>query len=154
MHGDCMQVLYVNMVTAVTIGLMLAAEPAESTVMQRPPRRPSKRLLGKLVIWRIFFVSTLLVVLVVGMFAWGKAEGQPLLQRHAEAMSVLVFGQIGYAITVRFLKTTSFHPKVFRGNRWCWPAIGVTAGLQVKTPATPNSVPFSPWQGEASDQEP
>ncbi len=127
-----MQVLYVNMVTAVTIGLMLAAEPAEKSVMQRPPRRPSKRLLGKLVIWRIFFVSTLLVILVVGIFAWGEAEGRPLTQRNAEAMTVLVYGQIGYAVTARFLKSSSFHPKVFRGNPWCWPAIAVTAALQVK----------------------
>lgn len=40
-----MQVLYVNLVTACTLGIMLAAEPPEPSVMDRPPRRPGKRLL-------------------------------------------------------------------------------------------------------------
>jgi hypothetical protein len=43
--------LYVNLITAITMGMMLAAEPAEDDIMQRPPRRPGKRLLGKLVLW-------------------------------------------------------------------------------------------------------
>jgi hypothetical protein len=43
--------LYVNLITAITMGMMLAAEPAEPDIMQRPPRRPGKRLLGKLILW-------------------------------------------------------------------------------------------------------
>lgn len=45
-----------------------AAEPAEADIMNRPPRRPGKRLLGKLILWRCFFVSGLLVILVLGMY--------------------------------------------------------------------------------------
>jgi magnesium-transporting ATPase (P-type) len=37
------QVLYVNLITAVTLGMMLAAEPVESTTMDKPPRRPVSR---------------------------------------------------------------------------------------------------------------
>ena len=44
------QVLYVNMITSVTMGLMLAMEPAEDTIMTRPPRRKDKRLFGKMVL--------------------------------------------------------------------------------------------------------
>lgn len=43
--------LYVNLITAITMGMMLAAEPAEDDIMSRPPRRPGKRLLGKLILW-------------------------------------------------------------------------------------------------------
>jgi magnesium-transporting ATPase (P-type) len=50
------------------MGMMLAAEPAEPDIMNRPPRRPGKRLLGKLVLWRCVFVSTILVILVLGMY--------------------------------------------------------------------------------------
>jgi magnesium-transporting ATPase (P-type) len=39
------QVLWVNMVTAVTLGLALAFEPAEEELMQRPPRPPDEPLL-------------------------------------------------------------------------------------------------------------
>lgn len=45
-----------------------AAEPAEPDIMERPPRRPGKRLLGKLILWRCAFVSGLLVILVLGMY--------------------------------------------------------------------------------------
>lgn len=64
----CVQVLYVNMVTAITMGMMLAAEPAEEDIMDRPPRRVGKRLLGKLIMWRCVFVSLLLDIMVLGMY--------------------------------------------------------------------------------------
>jgi hypothetical protein len=47
---------------------LATAEPAEADIMQRPPRRPGKRLLGKLILWRCAFVSGLLVILVLGMY--------------------------------------------------------------------------------------
>jgi magnesium-transporting ATPase (P-type) len=65
------QVLYVNMVTALTMGMMLAMEPAEDDIMARTPRRVGKRLLGKLVLWRCFFVS-LLDILVRGVYGLGS----------------------------------------------------------------------------------
>jgi magnesium-transporting ATPase (P-type) len=126
-----MQVLYVNMVTAVTMGMMLAAEPAEADIMQRPPRRPGKRLLGKLILWRCVFVSGLLVILVLGMYGWGGAEGRSVHQRRAEAFNTLVFGEIGYSVTTRFIKASSLHPRVFRGNWTVYVSIGITAALQV-----------------------
>lgn len=125
------QVLYVNMVTAITMGMMLAAEPAENDIMDRPPRRPGKRLLGKLILWRCAFVSGLLVILVLGMYGWGQAQGYSVHIRRAEAFNTLVFGEIGYSITTRFIKVSTFHPRVFQGNPWCWVSIAVTAALQV-----------------------
>lgn len=50
------------------MGLMLAAEPPEPDVMHRPPRRPGKRLLGNIVIWRTVFVAAVIVTLVLGGF--------------------------------------------------------------------------------------
>ncbi|KIY92432.1 hypothetical protein MNEG_15531 [Monoraphidium neglectum] len=61
-----LQVLLVNLVTSVTLGLALAAEPPEPTTMERPPRRAGKRLIGKLLLWRMFFVCHVVVVLVIG----------------------------------------------------------------------------------------
>lgn len=50
------------------MGMMLAAEPAEPDIMERRPRRPGKRLLGKLILWRCAFVSGLIVILVLGVY--------------------------------------------------------------------------------------
>jgi magnesium-transporting ATPase (P-type) len=126
------QVLYVNMVTAITMGMALAAEPSEEGIMSRPPRRPGKRLLGKLVIWRCFFASTIIVIIVLGLFAWASKDGLTLQQQRAEAFNALVFCEIGYSITTRFIKLSTLHPRVFRGNIWIWISCLVTAVLQAR----------------------
>jgi len=131
------QVLYVNLVTAVTMGMMLAAEPAEPGVMSKPPRRLGKRLLGKLVIWRCVFVCTLLVCIVLGCYQWSLSEGRSLEQSRAEAFNVLVFCEIGYVVTTRFLKLSTFHPRVFRGNPLCFGSMLLTAALQIFLTYTP-----------------
>mmetsp|Transcript_20049 Transcript_20049/g.63914 ORF Transcript_20049/g.63914 Transcript_20049/m.63914 type:complete len:137 (+) Transcript_20049:793-1203(+) len=43
------QILYINMVTAATLGLVLAGEDVEEGIMRRPPRAPGKPLVGKLI---------------------------------------------------------------------------------------------------------
>ncbi|WIA15444.1 hypothetical protein OEZ85_002091 [Tetradesmus obliquus] len=131
------QVLYVNMVTAVTMGMMLAAEPAEADIMSRPPRRPGKRLLGKLILWRCCFVSILLVVCVLGMYEWGALTGQNVHHRRAEAFNTLVFGEIAYSVTTRYIKASCVHPRVLRGNPLALVSIGVTAALQMLLTYTP-----------------
>ena len=40
------QILWINMITTVTLGLALAFEPAEQDVMARPPRPPDEPLLS------------------------------------------------------------------------------------------------------------
>lgn len=84
-----------NLVTSTTLGLALAAEPPEPTVMDQPPRRPNKRLIGKMLLWRMFFVCHLVVVLVLGVFAWAQATGHSLGQSRAESFNVLVGSQVG-----------------------------------------------------------
>jgi magnesium-transporting ATPase (P-type) len=53
------QILWVNMVTAVTLALALAFEPPEPGLMRRPPRKPDESILGGSFLWRIAFVSAL-----------------------------------------------------------------------------------------------
>uniref|UniRef100_A0A7R9Z7E3 Cation-transporting P-type ATPase C-terminal domain-containing protein n=1 Tax=Chlamydomonas euryale TaxID=1486919 RepID=A0A7R9Z7E3_9CHLO len=132
------QVLYVNMVTACTMGMSLAVEPAEPGVMNKPPRRIGKRLLGKLVLWRCVFVCVILVILVLGMYEWAlstvpeeySADKKVNLAR-AEAFNVLVFCEIGYCLTTRFIKMSTFHPRVFKGNYVIFLTMALTAGMQV-----------------------
>ena len=99
--------------------------------MTRPPRRPGKLLLGKLVIWKCFFASTIIVVLVLGGYAWSIKDGLTLAQSRAEAFNTLVFCEIGYAVTTRYIKLSTIHPRVIKGNIWMAVSIGLTAILQV-----------------------
>ena len=102
------QVLYVNMVTAITLGLVLALEQPEATVMQRPPRRPIKPIVGKYMTWRSFFATVLMIAGMLGQLEWTVADGAPngvgaltpearaLLQRKGSTivMNVLVMSQV------------------------------------------------------------
>ena len=54
------QILWINMTTAVALGLMLAFEPKEPGIMQRPPRDPQRPLLTGELVWRILLVGALL----------------------------------------------------------------------------------------------
>jgi magnesium-transporting ATPase (P-type) len=130
-------VLYVNLITAVTLGMMLAAEPPEATVMDKSPRRPGKRLLGKVVIWRVLFVCTVMVIIVECFFWWGDTLGLPLCERRAEAFNALVFMEIGYAWACRYVKEPSFQIKAFKENMWCYPSIVITVALQCLLTYTP-----------------
>ena len=127
------QVLYVNMITSVTMGLMLAAEPPEPMVMNKPPRITNKRLLGKLVMWRCLFVSTIMIVGIIGVFVWNKSwpESYDLQQRRGEAFSALIFMEVGYSFNCRFLKSTSISPRILFGNMWAWVSVAVVTGLQI-----------------------
>lgn len=61
-------------------------------------------------------MSLCLCVLPAG---WGQSLGYSVNIRRAEAFNTLVFGEIGYSITTRFIKASTFHPRVFKGNPWC-----------------------------------
>jgi magnesium-transporting ATPase (P-type) len=142
------QVLYVNLITAVTLGMMLAAEPPESTVMERPPRRPGKRLLGKVVLWRTTFVCTVMVVIILGFFEWGKVLGQPLCERRAEAFNVLVFMEIAYSLSCRYIKQTALQKKTITENPLCYASIVLTVALQFLLTYTPGlNAFFDMWVG-------
>ncbi len=67
------QILWINMTTAVLLGLMLAFEPKEHGIMGRPPRRPGAPILSPALIRRILLVGTLLLGAAFGLFEWASA---------------------------------------------------------------------------------
>jgi magnesium-transporting ATPase (P-type) len=56
---------------------VLAVEPAEDGIMDQPPRRPTKRLIGRYLLFRIAFASCLLVAFTVGAVFWVINEFAP-----------------------------------------------------------------------------
>src|SRR5690606_13366406 len=68
------QILWVNMILTVTLGLVLAFEPPEPGVMARSPRQANAPLLSPFMLWRIGFVSVLFVIGAVSIFQWALAR--------------------------------------------------------------------------------
>jgi len=123
------QILWVNMVTAVT--LALALEPAEPGVMKRPPRDPSASILGSNFLWRIAFVSLLVGGSTIGVFLFEKRIGMPVGLARTLAVNTLVFGQIFYLFNSRYLEESSISAGRLFANRAAWLTVGILLMLQL-----------------------
>ncbi|HUF45614.1 MAG TPA: cation-transporting P-type ATPase [Aestuariivirgaceae bacterium] len=97
------QILWVNMVTAIALGLTLAFEPTEPGTMRRPPRAPDEPFLSKLLVWRIVFVSVLFVIAVYGVFFWALQRGLSLELARTMVVNTLVVCEIFYLFSVRYV---------------------------------------------------
>ncbi|WGF90799.1 cation-transporting P-type ATPase [Marinivivus vitaminiproducens] len=101
------QILWVNMILTVTLGLVLAFEPAEPDVMQRQPRHADAPLLSAFIVWRIVFVSGLFVAGAFGVFVWATSRGLDLDTARTMVVNTLVVMEIFYLFNVRYMHTTS-----------------------------------------------
>ncbi|WP_203581269.1 cation-translocating P-type ATPase [Microbacterium hibisci] len=114
------QVLWVNMVTAVTLSLALAYEPAERGIMRRPPRATGGPIIDRGELGFILVVSLLIGGAAMGVFYGVVATGVDLEVARTEAVLMLAFGQLAYLFNCRFLSRSSFTLDVLRGNRAVW----------------------------------
>lgn len=125
------QILWVNMITAVTLAIALAFEPAEADVMQRPPRPRNDPLLSPFLIWRITFVSLLLVVYCYGLFLWHREVGDSLELARTVTVNALVAGEIAYLFNTRFLLAPSLSLRGLFGSRPALIAVVLVVALQL-----------------------
>jgi cation-transporting ATPase F len=108
------QILWINMMTAITLGLMLAFEPKEPGIMERPPRDPRAPLLSLNLLKRVAFVSLLLLIGSFGLFKWMIViKGATLAEAQTVAANVIVIGELFYLFNCRSLTRPVFRIGVF-----------------------------------------
>jgi magnesium-transporting ATPase (P-type) len=125
------QILWINMTTAVLLGLMLAFEPKEPGIMDRPPRDPKAPLLCPDIVKRIGLVSLLLSVGAYGIFFglrwWHDAS---LEEARTAATTVFVVGEMFYLFNCRSLSRSMFEIGLFSNGPVLWGSAAMMA-LQV-----------------------
>jgi magnesium-transporting ATPase (P-type) len=119
------QILWVNMITAVTLALSLSFEQAESEVMRRPPRRAGEALLSGFLLWRIAFVSAIILAGTFGVFLWELDRGVDIATARTVAVNTLVMFEVFYLFNARFLLASSCTVGGIFGSR----AVGIAIGL-------------------------
>src|SRR5271163_1101004 len=125
------QILWVNMVTSVALGLVISFEPHETDVMQRPPRAVGRAILDAFGYWRVIFVSIVLLILTLGAFFLAKSTGASDELARAVAVNALVIGQIFYLLNSRFKIDSSLSPLAHLGNPYLPAGIGAVVVLQL-----------------------
>ncbi|MGE0225963.1 MAG: HAD-IC family P-type ATPase [Acetobacteraceae bacterium] len=125
------QILWINMITAVTLGLVLAFEPAEADVMRRPPRDPTTPILSGFVAWRTVFVSFLFMVAIFGIVFWGERRGLPEETSRTMVVGTIVVLEIAYLFSVRYQRTRSFTWRGVMGTQAVWIGLGAVVALQL-----------------------
>jgi magnesium-transporting ATPase (P-type) len=125
------QILWVNMVTAVTLALALAFEPAEPGVMRRPPRPPKEPLITRVMLSRIIYVSLLMIALTFAVYEWELMRGQSLEVARTAAVNMLVFGELVYLFNVRHFTAPTMTRHTLYGNPVAFWASLILIGLQL-----------------------
>jgi len=110
------QILWINMITAVTLALTLAFEAGEKNLMQRPPRHPQEPLLSGFLVWRIIFVSIILVAGTFGLFLWEINHGSSIELARTVAVNTLVAFEIFYLFCVRYLMEPALNARGLMGS--------------------------------------
>jgi cation-transporting P-type ATPase F len=113
------QLLWVNMVTAVLLGTSLIFEPREPGLMQRPPRSPKAPILDKNLGLRTLIVSAVMAAFAFGFFEWAEALGLSDAQGRTIAVNTIVVAEVGYLFACRSLRLPLWRIGVFT-NRWVW----------------------------------
>ena len=124
-----LQILWINMTTAVLLGLVLAFEPIERGIMHRPPRRPGTPVLDGALVWRIGLVSCLLLAGAFGLFLHALEAGRSLAEARTIAVNVFVLVETAYLFNCRSLDRSSWSTGLF-SNPWLWGGVGLMLALQ------------------------
>lgn len=121
------QILWINMTTAACLGMMLAFEPKEPGIMDRPPRNPSRSILDKVILRRIGIVSALLLVCAFGLFKWELLNGASIEKARTMAVNVFVVIEAFYLFNARSFSRSPFELG-FTSNMW---VIGGFASMMI-----------------------
>ena len=122
------QILWINLVTAITLGVALAFEPTEENTMRRPPRGRNEPLLTGTLVWHIALVAILFVCGVFAIYHYALDRGYPLELARTMAVNTLVVMEIFHLFFIRNIYGTSLTWNAVRGTPVVWlTVIAVTA---------------------------
>lgn len=127
---SAVQILWINLITAVTLGLALAFEPSEPGTMRRPPRPRGESLLTGGLVWHVVFVSSLFLAAVFGIYAYAVDAGYPQVLAQTMAMNTLVVLEIFHLFFIRNIYSTSLTVAAIRATRIVWSCVIAVTGAQ------------------------
>lgn len=124
------QILWINLITAITLGIALAFEPTEESTMRRPPRPRHEPLLSGELVWHIVLVSLLFLCGVYGVFTYAMDRGYSIELARTIVVNTLVVMEIFHLFFIRNIYGTSLTWKALRGTKVVWMTVIVITVAQ------------------------
>ena len=129
--AEPVQLLWVNMTTALCLGLMLVFERNEADIMTRQPRDPRAPILTFPLFMRTGLVTLVILIGAFGLFYWEQQDSLTTLkQAQTVVVNTIIMVEIFYLLNCRSLTHSMFHVGVF-SNLWIWLGIAVMLALQM-----------------------
>jgi magnesium-transporting ATPase (P-type) len=133
------QILWINLATTITLGVVLAFEPADPRAMSRPPRQVGASLFSGRLIWHTGFVSALFVFAGYSVYLYGNSQGYSIVLCQTLVVNTLVILEIAHLLFVRY--------GYGQDNDWTWPGhnpviwplVAVMVFLQLLVTYTPTA---------------
>jgi len=118
------QILWLNMATAVLLGLPLAFETKEAGIMNRQPRHPDQPILTRQLLFRTVVVGVMLTAAAFGLYEWEMGQGESIAKARTAAVNAFAVGESFYLLNCRSLSHSMLRVGMF-SNPWIW--AGITA---------------------------
>jgi len=113
------QILWINMTTAILLGLMLTFEPKEPGIMDRPPIPSEKPILSFPLVMRTLLVGSLIMLAAFILFQFELSRGASLKQAQTVATTVFVVMEASYLFNCRSLRKSLKEIGYF-SNKWVY----------------------------------
>jgi len=124
------QLLWINMTTAVCLGMMLAFEAKEPDLMQRPPRDPKMPIMTGDIVIRTIVMGVLLALGVFGLYFYERNSGLSIEEARTAVVGVIVVGEMFYLFNCRSFSRSPFALGFF-SNHWLIAGVFIMLGLQM-----------------------
>jgi Ca2+-transporting ATPase len=132
------QLLWINLIAAVTLALPLAFEAMEPGIMKRPPRKPESPLFSSPLVAQIIVISLLITTGAILLFMYalknvaveGSLSPLDLAQAQTAVVTFIIFFQIFYMLNCRSLYQPFYKVGFFR-NKTVFVGIAIILVLQL-----------------------
>jgi len=124
------QILWINMSTAIFLGLMLVFEPEEKDIMLRKPRDPNHSILSKSMVIQMLVVGFYMLIASYSMFNYALSLGHSIEYARTIAVDIFVFVELFYLFSCKELEVSVFKTNMFN-NKFLLIGVGFMAFFQI-----------------------
>jgi cation-transporting ATPase F len=124
------QILWINMSTAIFLGMTLVFESGEENIMRRPPRDPKKPIFNMAMIYQMIVVGIYLLIASYGMFNYALSSGYSHEYARTVAVNIFVFIELFYLFNCKELQRSVFKTNLFN-NPFLLIGVSIMALMQL-----------------------